>query len=665
MADEYKLDAGGSGNTGQTTLGPNTRKLSPGEAGFRENQGVAGIRCGDCLFFEDSECRIVEGRIDEDDVCDQFEPNLKDGKMNAEQGTKVAVASSAPAMGGFDMWIYRVAESDGVRKWYSTSSGVKKDLYGERMSAKLFDDFVERIDNPDAEVPMQFTSKAWNGGLPYLGVAHYLDLDGFGIVGKADTVWRDGNVLKMKGTFLDTPLANAAFEAIKQDRLEKRADTERVRVSIAFIDWGHNHGKGRAFARKSISDMCPYCEAGLGEKEYTAGQLVHLALTRRPAYPETEIVALEERSMSKRRDDAASIIGDELADELEAKSKDLIGRSTDGRAVAAGAVVIKDESGELEEAGEDETLGGAMNLDEAEAFISKSDSEGPVFLTPYELLTVVLTNIAESDLENKSTAIREVVQDYQNTLDARTAQAVLRIEQALGGEAVTKATESAVERQVPPQFREDEEEERKRKRRPDEEMADEESEEKEPEEEMSDEESDDEGEGEEYDEEEEDDEEMKKKSINHPLNAALIAVREAFDEAMESPGDPNEKLRVVQKSMNALGAEITAKVDEAAASAPVDQATIKRAVEDAVAPLQAALTALQAQVAAGAKVEKSETKIPARRAIRMPTSTLPVDPSLVKRSGDVAPTDDNPTPKIRQLARKSTIDYERRRRGGL
>jgi len=660
MAEKYTQDAGGSGNTGQTTIGPDTRKLTKGEAGYREKQGITGLRCGDCLFFEESECRIVEDRIDEDDVCDQFEPNLKDGHMKAEQGTKVAVANTEPSMGGFDMWIYRVAEKNGIRKFYSTSSGTKVDLYQERMSTKLFNDFVKRIKNPETEIPVQFTSEAWGGGLPYLGVAHYLDLDGFGIIGKADSVWRDGKVLKMKGTFHDNPLANAAFEAIQSDRLEKRADIERVRVSIAFIDWGHNHGKGRTFTRKSLGDVCPYCEAGMGDKEYTAGQLVHLALTRRPAYPETEIVALEERSMTKRRDDAASIIGDELADELEAKSKELIGRSTDGEAVAAGAIVIKDESGELEQEAEsakvERTLDGALTLDDAEAYLTKSD-ESPTLLTPYELLTVVLTNIAGD--EEKGTAIREVVRDFQNTLDSRTAEAVLRIERALGGETVSENTESAVERQVPPQFREDEEEERKRKRRPEEEMADDEDSEAED----SEEEMEDEGEGEDYekDDEEEEDEDMKKKSIDHPLNAALISVREAFDEAVEAPGDPAMKLRTMQESVNNLGVEITAQIEEASASAPVDAATITRAVQDAIAPLQATVTALEAQVRAGSVVEKSVSRIPSRRAIKMPSSSLP-STQPITRSAE--PTDDNPTPKLRALARKSTIGYEQRARGG-
>ena len=119
-------------------------------------------------------------------------------------------------------------------------------------------------------------------------------------------------------------------------------------------------------------------------------------------------------------------------------------------------------------------------------------------------MTVVLTNIAGD--EEKGTAIREVVRDFQNTLDSRTAEAVLRIERALGGETVSENTESAVERQVPPQFREDEEEERKRKRRPEEEMADDEDSEAED----SEEEMEDEGEGEDYekDDEEEEDEDM-------------------------------------------------------------------------------------------------------------------------------------------------------------
>jgi len=516
-----EAQAGGSGNTGQATIGEDTRKLSKSEAGYREDQGITGLRCGDCIFFEAGACQIVEGRIDEDDVCDQFEPNLKDGSMQAEQAVERSVRAT-------DMWITRVSKDKktGKRRWYATSSGVKKDLYNERMSVDLFDDFIKRIDAGDEPPPM-FTSDAWSGGMPYLGVAHYLDLNGDGIVGPTLQVWRDGNVLKAKGEFQETPLAEAAFKAIQQDQIENRADNERVRISIAFIDWGHNHGKGKEFTRKSLSDTCMYCEAGVGDKEYTAGHLVHLALTRRPAYPETEIVALEEKSMSKRRDDAASIVGEEMADELEKRMKEsLVGRSDGNGKVATGAIVVKDEGGQQEsEAEVEHALGGARTLDEAEAYLTKSET---VLLNSWGVLEDVLSNIVED--EEKALAVRAVVRDFQNTLDVRAAEAILNVERALGGDLVAEKTTDAVERQVPPQFREDEEEERKKKRQPEEEMADEDYDEESPREEKIEEEVEEEeleeDRGDDEDEEEEK-KKMKEKSTasEHPLDAVFASVR--------------------------------------------------------------------------------------------------------------------------------------------
>lgn len=643
MPHKDEKQAGGSGTTGQTTSGEATRKLTKGEAGFREDQGIANLRCGDCVYFEGGVCQIVEGSIDEDDVCDEFEPSLKDGNMSAEQATE----QRQRPLSTLEMWITRVSEDKKTKKrrWYATSSGVKRDLYGERMSVELFDDFIKRIEHGE-QAPPPFISDVWNGGLPYLGVAHFLDLNGFGIVGPTERVWRDGNVLKMQGTFAeDNPLADAAFNAIKQDQIEKRADDERVRVSIAFIDWGHNHGKERTFVRQALHDLCMLCEAGVPDKEYRAGQLVHLALTRRPAYPETDIVAMEERSMSKRRDDAASIVGDELADELEKRQHELIGRADDGNGkVAAGAVVIKDESAGKEEESEvvERILGGARTLDEAEAYLAKSANGEPVLLDSWGVLETVLVNIA-GDGSRKD--IREVLRDFQNTLDVQTAEAVLEIKRALGGNEMAKETkeEAAVERQVPPQFRKDEEEDKKRERRPDEEAPEEG-------------EAEDEAQAAEDEEDEED--EMKRKSA-HPLDAAFASVREAFDEALATPGDPNVRLQMIQESISGLGAEIQAQVSAATASAPVDAATISRAVADAVAPLQAALNALQAQIQAGA-TERSAGSIPGRRAIKMPTASVPHVP-VQRSAGDNQSSDENPTPKLRNLIRKSTVGYERGR----
>jgi len=643
MADKQ---AGGSGKSGQTTMGPSTRKLTKGEAGFRPNNGIAGITCGDCIYFENAECQIVEGTIDASDVCDEFEPNTKDGHMTTLQATEPEPEARTEPLSLLDMFITRVSEKSGVKRWYATSSGVKKDLYGERMSVSLFDDFVRRIDEGE-QAPLPFTSKAWEGGPPYLGVAHYLDLDGDGIIGVTEKVWKDGKVLKMKGTFNDTPMAKAAFGAIRKDRSDKTPDENRVRVSIAFVDWGHQHNhdkKALPFARKSMSDQCMYCEAGVGDKEYMAGHLVHLALTRRPAYPETEIVALEERSMSKRRDDAASIVGEELADELEARSKKLVGRS-DGESVAAGAVVIKDDSGGQEDAaGVEPNLGGALTLDDAEGFLTRTQGD-TVLLDSWDVLATILGNIAGDEQREP---IRAVVRDFQNTLDVQTAQTLMRVERALGGDIVTD-TEKVVERQVPPQFRKDAEEEEAKKRRPEEE-------EEEEDEEM------------EYLDEEKDEDMEEKSYVPHPLDASYLELRDAYDDALaNSDGNVEDVLQQIQEPFNALGMSLRSRAQEAADSAPVDAASITRTIESAVAealaPVVTELASIKGAMAADASVKRSnsdgEILSSRRRAIKMPTSARAV---VVEKSVTDAQSPENPTPSIRAIARRSTIGFEQNRR---
>ena len=431
-------DAGGSGNTGQTTLGDEQRKLEPSEAGFRDGEGIPGLQCGDCFFFESETCRIVNVSPNPGDTCGEFEPDRR-GKMTSVQSPEAAVrrfdefgdypltyikrrkfdkktrmklakSGSALPHGGFPItscgdvknaigavgrakdraatiahikkrhaalscktklpvsWksmapveyavsgpmrrivpvlrtkhllITKVAQDKqtGERRWYARASGVERDLYNERMSVNLFADFIKRAEGRD-EVPVPFSSEAWNGGLPYLGVAHYLDLGGKGIVGPTEQLWQDGNLLKARGTFRDTPMAKAAFKSIQEDIKNKTPLEERVRISIAFIDWAHDHEGAGNFERKSLTDRCDMCASGKGEKVYKAGHLVHLALTRIPAYP-TATIELEEKSMgkSKRYDDAESIVG-KYADELEEEDK-LVGRS--GEDISEAVVIRQDE----------------------------------------------------------------------------------------------------------------------------------------------------------------------------------------------------------------------------------------------------------------------------------------------------------------------------------
>ncbi len=312
--------AGGSNDAAEQVpigSGPE-QKLTANEANFRKQQGVSNFRCGDCTFYQNRTCEIVAvNDVDPNDICDEFQQDLR-GKssLGSSTGPKIIGQESVPgvqksyivngllkrvtpAVAIAQMYITRVGRDrqTGKLKWYSSASGIERDLYDERMSVTLFKDFIKRVEKRE-EVPSPFASKAWNGGLPYLSVAHYLDLEGKGIAGDTEQVYVDGEVFKAKGLFRDTPMGLAAYKSIRRDIDSKAPLEKRVRISIAFVDWAHEHEGFGDFSRSSLIDRCDMCDRGLGEKIYRAGQLVHLALTRRPAYPQANI-ALEESDGSE------------------------------------------------------------------------------------------------------------------------------------------------------------------------------------------------------------------------------------------------------------------------------------------------------------------------------------------------------------------------------
>jgi hypothetical protein len=224
----------------------------------------------------------------------------------------------------------------GERRFSATCSNTKEDAFKTFMSLDLFKDFINRIHSGE-QPPAEFRSDAWQGGMPYLSVSHYLDLGGMAKAGDTTDLFIDGDYLKAKGTFTDNPVGQKAFEAVVRD-LAERPDNP-IRISIGFLDYGHKHGNIE-WVRKGDYDTCPLCATELGPKVYTRGLLIHEALTRIPANADTSI-GLEERSMGDvivtRKDDAESIVGEELATEMDEKSK-LIGMST---AKPAAEVVIR------------------------------------------------------------------------------------------------------------------------------------------------------------------------------------------------------------------------------------------------------------------------------------------------------------------------------------
>lgn len=208
------------------------------------------------------------------------------------------------------------------KRWKADTSDIITDSRGDNMTVELFKNFIRRIDNKEP-APEEYKSDFWQGGMPYLSVSHYSDQNGNGVPGEVQNVYMDGRFLKAKGRFYETPKGIAAWNALLEDRETTRED--KVRISIGFLDYGHVHkGNNFQFKRESLEDICPEClrEIINGEysgKAYIDGMLVHFAMTRVPVNKRTDISPdLEVKSeMITRKEDAASIIGEELAAELD------------------------------------------------------------------------------------------------------------------------------------------------------------------------------------------------------------------------------------------------------------------------------------------------------------------------------------------------------------
>ncbi len=221
---------------------------------------------------------------------------------------------------------------DKKRRIMLTNSDTSPDLYEESMSLDLFKDFTDRIAN-STPVPDVFKSSVcedeiWCGGMPYLSIAHYrAGSDGKNLPGDVESVYVDGKQLKSKAFLRDNPLGRRTFDSICADEEKRKSNTEHepVRVSIGFLDLEHEHiteGKSVVFTRTGLGQICPLCSQGVGGKIYKKGHLVHLAATRKPVNPRTSM-SLEEKSMGEiitKKDDAASIVGEDLAQELDEKS---------------------------------------------------------------------------------------------------------------------------------------------------------------------------------------------------------------------------------------------------------------------------------------------------------------------------------------------------------
>jgi cation transport regulator len=243
--------------------------------------------------------------------------------------------SDIPELSEFSLYISKASfdKKSGEMRWTAVASDTDEDLTEEFMSLELFQDFIQRAESGE-EVPEEFRSSYWTGGMPYVSVSHYPDCDGKTSAGICQALYVDGNRLKAKGLFADNELGRACFKSVCESLYKDPAIEKKVRISIGFLDWKHIHGDTQTFERKSMDDFCMSClmtamGVSVGKKRYLKGQLIHLALTREPANPRTDITDQMEviKSMTTQKSDAASIVGDELAEKIEEESKKLVGKS--------------------------------------------------------------------------------------------------------------------------------------------------------------------------------------------------------------------------------------------------------------------------------------------------------------------------------------------------
>jgi len=323
--------------------------------------------------------------------------------------------------------------------------------------------------------------------------------------------------------------------------------------------------------------------------------------------------------MDKRRDDAASIAGDEKADELEAKSleKLLVGKA-DG--VDPNAVVIKADEEVGEEDAEEAPYGGAKTLDEAEAYLVQKATE-PILMNSWGVLHGVLTNI--TGLEH-GPAIAEQLKAFQTTLDVKALEALQSLTQREA--TVTEKVDEVIVEKAPPFVGEEELAEKEGMKTGTVEV-------------------------------EEEEEEVAFRTTSeiaepHALDETFLALRTAYDEALETPVDRQARLQMIQPALNDVGNAILANIEVAPAEGAVSQDIIKRAIEEAVAPLRAELEAIKAK-----SLSDSTPKpvVPQPRHIIAPARVVTRTPDSLIVSEFEKPTDSNPTPKLRDIVRRSVM----------
>jgi len=275
---------------------------------------------GDCVYKGDKKLKCYDNHADALAYFRALQANVKD-----------SIHFSS-------MYISKSSLSNGVMKWSAVNSDTEWDLYGERMTLELYNKMLDYI---KLEVPPPDSFKSlvcsdyWCGGMPYLSLSHYPDLNGTAVPGEPLDLFIDGKQLKARGILFDNSLGKAVWNSLKNDEIKTKSssDDDRIRISIAFLDLAHKHGTGDTFKRNSLDDVCQECRKGVGNKIYLDGYLVHLALTRVPVNPRTiiepEDIMTAKSNIQTRKEDAISIVGEENSELIEQIDKSALEAKSD------------------------------------------------------------------------------------------------------------------------------------------------------------------------------------------------------------------------------------------------------------------------------------------------------------------------------------------------
>lgn len=197
-------------------------------------------------------------------------------------------------MNELTFFITKASESDGVRRWDATVSEFAVDPQKDEVTPEFYAHSAENIAKGTHPTPS-------------LVVSHLDDVSSVNVLeptpevfaaGWATEIYVDGRVPKARGIFVDNPLGDALWAAVKADIDNEVPDEERVRVSMAW----HPEKGG--------------VEKADGVRRHTRGVIKHFAATRVPIVKSTEIMVKSDEIKKTKYEDAVTIVGEDLAKQL-------------------------------------------------------------------------------------------------------------------------------------------------------------------------------------------------------------------------------------------------------------------------------------------------------------------------------------------------------------